>query len=229
MTNFKVAYVIPTWNGARLQETLDNMPSDGPVDVVSTRDRGWPLAAAWNYAMRKYVVEDDYDAVVITNDDVLLRPQTGQELAWGLLEAQHDPTQPNLGSDPAGRLLLVTGYNTTNHPDEGCRWGVGGPDYSCFAVGRAYWEIVGYFDEMFSPAYFEDNDSHRRIRLAGYEAAQWTPYFHYGSTTIDTDPERKAEVQVHGKFQANRDYYIRKWGGPPGSEIYTIPFNARAA
>ena len=49
------------------------------------------------------------------------------------------------------------------------------------------------------------------------------PYLHIGSGTL-----RNVEHVNRGwneKFQACREYYIQKWGGAPGEERYTIPFN----
>jgi hypothetical protein len=224
--DYKVAWAIPSWNGARLAETLSTMPPSETVEVISTHDRSWSLARAWNYAVEKYVADGTYDAVIIANDDILVRPDTGQNLARGLLSAQFDPETPSIGAHPCGRLLLVTGYNLNDgFEDLGCRWGVGAPDYSCFAIGAEYVRRIGRFDENFDPCYFEDNDSHRRIRLVGYEAAQWAPYFHHGSTTLKTDPERRATIQNDGgTFAKCRAYYMRKWGGEPGEERFDAPF-----
>jgi hypothetical protein len=230
-SSYKIAWTIPTWNGARLGETLSTIPSGEVVEVISTKDRHWPLAQAWNYAAEKYLLDGSYDVLIIANDDVVVRPNTGQDLAHGLLSAQFDPETPCLGSHPDGKLLLVSGYSL-NHgfEDVGCRWGVGAPDYSCFAIGAEYVQRIGPFDESFDPCYFEDNDSHRRIRLAGYEAAQWTPYFHHGSTTLTTDLERLATISGEGgAFGRCRSYYIQKWGGGPGEETFREPFNGGTA
>lgn len=225
--DFDVAWVVTTWNGTRLQETLDSLPSGEERKVISTRAADWPLSRAWNYAAREYL-RRDHDVVIIANDDIVVRPDTGQQMAWALLEGQRDRSTPALGAHPADgpELLLVTCYNTRDHEDVGPRWGVGAPDYSCFAIGRRYLEVVGEFDETFDPAYFEDNDSHRRIRLAGCEAAQWCPYYHYGSTTLQTDPERRT-MMSNWAFDLNRRRYIQKWGGTPGRETFTVPYNGR--
>lgn len=226
---YKIAWVIPTWNGARLQETLDSIADAETIEVVSTKERGWSLARAWNYAAEKYLLDLQFDAVVLANDDIVARPDTGQNLADGLLAAQFDPASACVGAHPQGRLLLVTAYNLRDgHPDVGCRWIVGAPDYSCFAIGNDYVQRIGPFDEHFDPCYFEDNDSHRRIRTAGYEAAQWTPFFHHGSTTLSTDPERRATIQRSGgAFETCRSYYLRKWGGEPGLETFNCPFDGK--
>ena len=54
------------------------------------------------------------------------------------------------------------------------------------------------------------------------EAGSYAPYFHYGSDTISTDNERQAEI--NRRFPACRQRFVEKWGGEPGSEVFTEPF-----
>jgi len=100
------------------------------------------------------------------------------------------------------------------------RWGTG-PDYSCFMFGKALFDQVGRFDETF-PVYFEDNDSHRRLSLSGYEALSYAPYYHYGSQTINSTSTMQELGRV--KFEKSKEVYIQKWGGTPGEEKYTSPY-----
>lgn len=219
----KVAYAIATWNGFRLVETIQSVPTGSRLLVVDTSQHDWCLAKAWNYATERLIRQEKYDAVIVMNDDIQLRPDTGDKLAKALLQDQFT-------ADVGVQLLLVSGYNTNGanaQADEGDRFGVGGPDYSCFAIGEDYLRVVGPFDENFSPAYFEDNDSHYRIRRAGYEAAQFTPYTHHASTTLASDPALRRKVQSEGLFEKCRSYYISKWGGEPGREIFVDPFGVK--
>lgn len=231
MNDYKVAYFIPTYSSPRLAETISTVPQGATLEVVNTKERGWSLSKAWNYAAEEFLYNDTFDCVCIMNDDIRLNPDTGELLAFGLLEGQFNPTQPTLGGNPDGKLLLVSGYNLNpiphgGDPDVGCRWGIGAPTYSLFVVGHRYFEEVGPFDENF-PVYFEDNDSHRRIRLAGYEAAQWAPFWHHTSSTMTDDPVRRDEVQRPGGiFQQSQSYFIQKWGGMPDTPgLYPYPFN----
>src|SRR5690606_38983147 len=72
---------------------------------------------------------------------------------------------------------------------------------------------------------FEDCDYNVRARLAGLESAHLdtTQLVHLGSANIHSVPGLMQ--QNRDTFRANRDYYIKKWGGEPGQEVYTSPFN----
>lgn len=99
------------------------------------------------------------------------------------------------------------------------------PDFSCFMMNVETIEKVGWFDEEFYPAYFEDNDYHRRINLAGYKAvtSNKIPYYHYGSMTIKEGAEIKRLTNAN--YLHNKAYYKKKWGGDPGNEVFDTPFN----
>ena len=85
-------------------------------------------------------------------------------------------------------------------------------------------EKIGWFDEKFYPAYFEDNDYHYRIRMNGFKAVKTNQalYFHFGSRTIKDDEKVKEKCNIG--YAANREYYIQKWGGEPGKETFKTPF-----
>ena len=103
----------------------------------------------------------------------------------------------------------------------------GGPDFSCFLITQECHRWF-QFDEQFSPAYFEDNDYHRRLQLAGFGDKIFSvpvPYLHIGSGTLRN--VEHVNAGWNAKFQACREYYIQKWGGPPGEETYKTPFNQR--
>lgn len=86
---------------------------------------------------------------------------------------------------------------------------------------------VGLWDTVF-PLYFADNDYYRRIRLKGYETVEsGLSVFHQngGSNTIRSDSMLGF---INGKtFNIYKEYYISKWGGEPGRERYTVPFNIK--
>lgn len=75
------------------------------------------------------------------------------------------------------------------------------------------------------PTYFGDQDFRRRAALAGWECIDThiQGVNHEGSATINSDPKLKF---LNGQvFPLHRQYYIQKWGGEPGREVYTKQFN----
>jgi len=96
--------------------------------------------------------------------------------------------------------------------------------FSAFGVNQKALSRVGFFDENFHPAYCEDNDMNWRARLAGVPLVDLQGHTHHeGSATIRGN--RWYHMQNSETFSENLDYYSRKWGGKPGQEVFTTPFN----
>lgn len=83
---------------------------------------------------------------------------------------------------------------------------------------------VGYLDENFFPAYYEDNDHRYRMKLAGMDWEYFPlEYDHIVSATIKKD--KHLAMKNQWTFKQNGRYYIEKWGGLPGQEVYETPFD----
>lgn len=221
--NNDVFVFIPTWNGVKLQETLASIPKDVPVEVFNNKEHDWSLAKCWNYAMDKYV--DDYKTLIISNDDVEFPEGSVYALAYNLYGLRHQR--------PGPEAIMVTAYNPDipNMGDRDMLWipdryGLSCSMY-CFCVDKRLREKVGYFDEYFYPAYYEDCDMVYRIKLAGYEVYSVVPVKHFEGQTHKTDPERKKLLQ--DTRPGLQRYYASKWGGWPWWETYTIPFDPDSA
>jgi GT2 family glycosyltransferase len=103
------------------------------------------------------------------------------------------------------------------------------PDFFCtelnwcaFVLSLECYKKTGPFDENFFPAYFEDNDYFYRMVLNGSNVsfnAILNPLVYRNSMTIAKEPH------LNNGFEKNRQYYITKWGGEPGKEMYSTPFN----
>lgn len=119
-------------------------------------------------------------------------------------------------------------------PNE-CLWLLHGFNFWCFRIAAI--PVVGLVDENFMPAYFEDNDFHRRVTLAGLETVHMrsTPFEqngrvvpavsarHLGSQTIASDPEYAIHnSNTFGNW--NAAHYNMKWGGPVGDERFKTPY-----
>jgi len=220
-----IAIIIPIVNnfGGAVQalQSVNTKHSWTPIILPQWREPK-PLSAAWNKGIDEAFNEKSFDYALVINDDIIFAPCTIDNLVTEFENQSED-------------VLMLTGSNTRIDIDEkyGTPLGAFGypdpgitgnfrehPDFSCFMIDRRLPEIVGKFDENFIPAYFEDNDMHYRIQLAGCKAGctYSAPYYHFGSQTAK--PE-----SFHETFRANREYYVRKWGAAPGQETFAKPFN----
>lgn len=165
------------------------------------------VSKSWNKFMWE-TRSPDYDVLVICNDDVIFHPNAFAQLLDGWNNRPED----------AAVVTAINGSVSYGYHKA--------PDYSCFALNPKWIiENIGWFDEEFSPAYFEDNDHHYRVRLAEYEAYSYSQarITHKGSQTQNANPN--APIVTSQMFEKNRAYYISKWGGNPGEEQYSTPFN----
>jgi GT2 family glycosyltransferase len=102
--------------------------------------------------------------------------------------------------------------------------------FACFVITQSVVEKVGLFDENIYPCYYEDNDYHRRIKLANAQFLTMTNLgvIHQGgSQTIMSDPDYNT---ANGRsFSMNADYYFDKWGRTSPvhdyDSMYHHPFN----
>lgn len=94
--------------------------------------------------------------------------------------------------------------------------------FSSFIIPRKTFRTIGYFDEHFKGAYFEDKDYERRMML-GKMKIMSTPFLnpelHTRSASIGKDKK------LNANYQKNAEHYKKKWGGNLGGETYTTPFN----
>ena len=94
---------------------------------------------------------------------------------------------------------------------------------ACFAISKICLDTIGYFDETFVPAYYEDIDYLRRMRLAGCQQTIAPDVLaeHLRETTIGSNHALQATLgQWHRR---NELYYERKWG-PHQNEYHNTPF-----
>jgi Methyltransferase domain len=97
--------------------------------------------------------------------------------------------------------------------------------YDAFAIFNvAAIRDIGPWDETFR-WYFSDNDYYRRMQLRNWDRYNFggEQIIHHGSQTQRSDPSLSAEVDAGWRW--HEDHYRHKWGGLPGREVYTIPYN----
>ncbi len=177
-------------------------------------------AGSWNSAIQFAFQNLNCEKVIILNNDILLLPQTLNLIVEALDFAKTGlVSAKNVAAEVADEkefknLLPPKTMKLTETPD-----------FSCFGVNKECVKKVGLFDEVFYPAYFEDNDYHHRMRLEGLTAVcdHRAIYFHYGSRSRDLTPDFRAWLDKC--YIKNESYYQKKWGGSPGKEKYKMPFD----
>lgn len=165
-----------------------------PNTVVHSFNRNVGVAASWNFLIRTYGSDDDL--VIVSNDDVAFHASAIEAL---MRAAENHPDVDFFSPSHArGAMFCV------------------------FLVRRRVLDKIGPFDEGFWPAYFEDNDFHRRMRFGGVREmlVDGAVYEHVGSATLKS-ASGSEQAEHSENFRRNLQRYIRKWGGSPGHEIYT--------
>jgi GT2 family glycosyltransferase len=252
MANVKIdtynLVVIPVLNNLRLTKQLlksiksrhktfvliiDNNSTDGtcqflqkfiskPGCAALRFNENQGAAKSWNYGINFALQFTNAKFITILNNDIILHPDCldkmieTQKKTGAALVSAYDYAP--FTKDPTDILT------TKNHlPPEIKET----PHFSCFLIPRETITEIGTFDQNFHPAYFEDNDYHYRIKIAGKVAYQTTTalFHHFVSQTAQNNPE--IDKLISETYNKNEKYFIRKWGGRPGHEKYKIPFNKK--
>ena len=203
-----IALIVPVYKRfdlfTRLMATVDEPVR---VIVVDNYNNNRGVAGGWNEGIRA-AQEVGYRYAIISNDDI--------EFHKGAISSIYNSFRKSdagvISANPNG-VFAAQGL-------------IPGADFCCFAVDiPVVVDRCGTFDENFFPAYFEDNDFHHRIRRAGVPDYIDTEAVvtHHGSQTQNADPG--SPVVPSHKFEENRSYFIRKWGGTPNQETYEHPYN----
>jgi GT2 family glycosyltransferase len=210
---------------------IDNGSTDGTEKYLKEKEknkeiiyikhiRNEGVAPSWNEGIREAKNKYGCNRYLVVNNDIVLKKCTIDRM-------MEDIEREDIG--------MITAYNVNGEiktPDQLKEYQIPilqkfkeAPDFSCFMIKESTIDKVGYFDENFWPAYFEDNDYHYRMKLQGIKALKDNQivYFHYGSSTVKEN--RNIEKTNSEYYLINKEYYIKKWGGEPGNEIYETPFN----
>jgi GT2 family glycosyltransferase len=187
---------------------IDNGSTDGtPVEmeilqqrlplIYIRHERNTGVAAAWNQGL-KLAFQFGHDPVLVMNNDVVLAPDTVPALLrW------HQKTGGIASAQSVAALHALSLIDRRETFGEPC-------DYSCFMISKAIVDKVGYFDEGYWPAYFEDLDYDCRAEQAGIPRGYCGDAIvcHYHSRTIHA-----GHIENHDQyFAANRERFIARWG-----------------
>lgn len=202
-------------------DDFGNRKMPGRVHVIHN-DTNKGCGGGWNQGL-EFGLANGFTHFAILNNDILCGP--------GCIQAMYDRMKKGdimlTSSVDVIRELIVPQQvldeaQEVNHkPDTEAPH----PNFSCYMIDKETVAKVGMFDEDFFPAYFEDNDYHYRIKLAGGKAIANTlsVFIHYGSRT--QNQSASAPIVPGPAFVKNQQYFFKKWGGAPTHERFTHPFN----
>jgi len=206
-------------NGSNSENTLNlwQLSKNKQIDVIH-HPNNIGVAPAWNEGTKRAIETYKSEYIIICNNDIIVRPDTIKNLIKGIKKpgiALITPTNTKDFDEEPKKLyefLIPKKLKLTDNPD-----------FSCFMITKKTIEKVGYFDENFWPAYFEDNDYHYRIKLAGLRGVKSNKslYFHFGSMTIKSGGA--IAVISNENYLKNQAYFVKKWGGLPGQKTSSIP------
>ncbi len=187
----------------------------------------WGFQRSVNFGMM-YAWENKMDFGLVCNNDIVMHP----EAIWRLVERFDKGDVAMVTGMPVdGEMkaanLIPSLISTLNAKDKESVEETEHPCFSMIMINKPCWEIVGEFDELFAPAYFEDNDYHYRMQLAGLLAIllPTAMFYHYGSMTQNVGSERGRRIVTSEMFEKNRAAFIEKWGGVPTEEKFQHPYN----
>lgn len=199
-------------NGQRLQTYLKNEI----IQVYPTADIYQPsvnlgVAGSCNQAMRM-----SRDWWFHCNDDVELAPDLIQKMMNQIAKDYNVSCYEGMPDTGGAPLMYIPDYGV-------------GSAFSVFMMNRNVGTMIGEWDENFYPIYFEDNDYGYRMNLAGIKRKVVTgcTYVHHTSSTIaalNEDDQKKH----HDNFRRLEQYYSQKWGGGPGNEKFSKPFDGNS-
>lgn len=187
-----------------IDNTPDGVIADRLADIVAhsvTNNHNAGVGPSWNTGAQLALAQGA-EFVTLTSTSMRLQPDGGAALCRTADLAAENGQWP-YGFESMNGWHLIT-------------------------LGRRTFDEVGYFDEEFAPAYYEDNDFIYRMRLAGIldtgdrskRKIPWIGALRYRCVQDGHAIANGVKVDL----EKNAAYYAKKWGGLPGEEKFTTPF-----
>lgn len=192
---------------SQMPDKLCELESLAKRDEVIYKDYGVNrgLAKSWNEGILLGYYQLNADVVVVVNEDSLFG--TGDLARLSEWAVNHRSS------------YVVTG-RAYEHKES--KWM--SSEFGCFAINPLALNTLGCFDENFFPLYYEDSDYRYRAKLLGLNPGYCatTSIEHGGSMSLG---EERVAQQNTLTYDANRNYYISKWGADGGDEVFRFPFD----
>lgn len=208
---------------ARMTRLVDNLREVTHRIVIWEHKENLGLVATANEAFRAAGRRD----VVVLNSDVVVGPEWLQRLHEAAYSDARIATATPLTNN--GTILSVPYRNTPSDllpgfTPEGAAYAIAAFSYRlrpriptgighCLYIKRAAIDLVGEFDEIFSPGYGEEVDFSQRCHLAGlaHVCADDVFVYHKGGSSFGRSPEAQRLKEQHEKIIARRYPYYHPW------------------
>jgi GT2 family glycosyltransferase len=189
MQNAPLAEIIVVNNGSK-KDTFEYLKSLNNIKVIHWK-KNLGVSKAWNAGLKLATRK----VLCVLNNDVLVYQNGMQKLVDAAL------VHGIAGAEGACMNMDYSyAYSTHNESESDYLGGY------CLVYRRDVWEKVGEFDELFSPAYWEDNDWCLRAKIAGYK---WKIIsgcvFHYVARTSGR------VMDMNSLFETQKIKFINKW------------------
>jgi GT2 family glycosyltransferase len=199
-------------NGSKdnITEDLTVMYNNNEISHLEIYPEPLGVAAAWNKGLR-YAFDNGLDYAIVLNSDLILHKDCIDNLVK-FYELNPNiiigtATEVNNKIDIGDHTPAVKPFSEYISDLDSLDWpNDGGSGFYCYITSKKLIEDVGYFDENFIGAYFEDNDMHWRLVNAGYGCGACTSSLigHFTSRSI------KEGGYMNSNFSRNREYFLRK-------------------
>lgn len=211
-----IIVALPALNGQWAHDCLGTMREelrlrtiviDNTAEGMHEPDAGWHyrdganlgVARSWNIGM-DLACAHNADWLVVLSEAVRFGRLGGVDLLDALLQAP--PEYPILHVNNFAWHLQAIRYST--------------------------WEVVGAFDPVFWPAYFEDTDYLYRMGLAGLPSPRENggqfAHAYIDATDLGAGHSISQRLVQLSLTDAERRY-VNKWGGKQGEERWRHPYN----
>ncbi|MHB8116427.1 MAG: glycosyltransferase family 2 protein [Acidithiobacillus ferrivorans] len=171
------------------------------------------VAASWNCGIYD-ALNDGCDIVLVVNDDIVFDNGGFDDFIEFSFKSTGDICFAH------GRESTLSGVVLESEI-------IRSQGFACFSIKKSAIERIGYFDENFFPAYFEDTDYWFRMKKDGVseDILQYPILSHArGSSTKKSGDDIFTE-QMGWFYAMNENYFFRKWGDSDISKTYTHPFD----
>jgi len=180
---------------------------EGEGAEVHRHPENFGVCRSWNYVLRKQIT-DGFDYSLIMSVSAVFDKKYPVEY---FIERVHEKEQERK------KWWYIVNSKVARH---------------CFVNTRLYIEKFGLFDENFYPAYYDDTDLEYRHKIISEREDVRDMVYDFNEDFVNSIKYSMAinsDIRLLHHFQSNAEriirYYIRKWGGQPGSEKWKHPYN----